>query len=279
MQRTPRKVIANKLKRQFTPKRPHQEISPTELSAESTPRPSAKKRNQSTATMTTMSDDMKKAFEGLTAQLTAMQAQLTNIQSAVTTVTKDTAELQDEVEMMRKQMLSKTVIIYGMPDSASETVQQTECKVETLTVKIGISDLDYDNIRRMGRFKEGKQRPIELSFLRTKDKIELLRAKNQLRNMDEYKNLFINNAKTRKEMDIQKKLMEYAKTCKLTNPLVKYRFRNNVMELTKDGKSTYYTVNKEGTIEEKGTIGAVVITSPSGSQGVKGGLPGSQFFR
>ena len=136
-----------------------------------------------------------------------------------------------------------------MPDTAKESFQETEEKVEIMAAKLGISDLDYDKIRRISRFS-GTCRPIELSFLRTKDKIELLRAKVKLRNMDEYKKLFISNARTPKEIKVQKKLMEFAKLRKAEKPQALYRFRNQILELKIDEVSTLYRVNKEGDVEE-----------------------------
>ena len=132
---------------------------------------------------------------------------------------------------------------------------------------MGIDDLEYDNIRRMGRFK-GKNRPIELSFFRTRDKIEFLRAKRKLRELDGYKKVFINNARTRKEIEIQKKLTEFGKAKKAVNPTgTRFSIRNQTLELSVDGTVTLHRVIN-GTVVQQGNTMDISSQNGQGSQGL-----------
>ena len=72
-------------------------------------------------------------------------------------------ELEKRTESLHKRILRKTVVIHGIADSQEEKMEQTEQKVRDLANGLGVVHLDVDIAIRMGKFQEGKTRPVELS--------------------------------------------------------------------------------------------------------------------
>ena len=188
------------------------------------------------------------ALDNHSAQISALQASVTNIERAVLSVKNDVDALKEEQEFTRKQMLSKALIVYGIEESEYVTASDTETKVTNMTNRLGLANLDYNNISRHGRPKTGVIRPIELTLLRLRDKIALLKAKNQMRSIYDYKRVYINNARTQKEMKIRKLLKAHGRVLLTQAAYGKFRIRNNVLQFTVENYSNYFKVTKEGIV-------------------------------
>ena len=159
--------------------------------------------------------------------------------------------LTDQVEELRKQLLRKTVIIFGLQETAQESLQDLEGKVKAMAQKMGMAELDIDYVRRFGRPVPGKTRPIELTLLRTRDAFRILQAKSQLRNEPTMKNVFIDPARTPQEIQIYRKLQKFARDHKkFIDRNAKFRIRNGILQLeSRDGGGCYY-VTKDGKVQK-----------------------------
>ena len=175
-----------------------------------------------------------------------LDEKLKPITDIMTNVRTQVDEIYTELEGIRKQLLNKTLIVFGIPEIANEKFDDTEAAIQDLAKVMGISDLDIDNARRIGRPIGGKNRPIEVALVRQKDKYAILTAKSQLRNDPNMKNVYINPARTKLESRNFKKLTEFAKGHKATNTSTKFRIRNGRLELTDDNGSQQYGIDKTG---------------------------------
>ena len=202
--------------------------------------------------------------EKLNEKLNPIIGNLDSIKQMVTTVQTDLIIVNDEMEMMRKRLLSRTLMIFGLEEAPKENYHTTEGKVDELAQKLGITDLDFENLRRVGRPVPGKNRPIEITLVRVRDKIKMLTAKTQLKNDPAMKKVYINPARTLKESQIHKKLQAFAKSHKGDDG--KYRIRNQILQIDSQTAKGYYYVTKEGNVERQTRDDDMVGSQGSGSQ-------------
>ena len=144
----------------------------------------------------------------------AIMAEMDKLVQTTQNVQKEMKAIETEQELVKKQMLTKTLVISGIEDQVHETYEQTEEKVKDLAKKIGLNDLEIDFARRMGRPKEGKHRSIELTLMRRKDKIRLLKAKIKLREVPGAERIYISEAKTQRGIKTYNKLKKFAEDVK-----------------------------------------------------------------
>ena len=88
-------------------------------------------------------------------------------------IKKQVQEHDKALEMTYKELIAATIRIRNLEEAANEDPLETITKVENLFGKLGLQNLDYSDLRRIGR-KEGKPRPIIVKFLRRKDKVAVL---------------------------------------------------------------------------------------------------------
>ena len=112
---------------------------------------------------------------------------------------------------MKRQMLSKTLIIQGIVEKPNETFKDSHEELEKLAVLLEIPRLDYDQARRRGMHMAGRTRSIELTLLRHRDKMEILATKSKLKVRAATKNIYINAALTNMESRNRQKLVAFAK--------------------------------------------------------------------
>jgi len=219
-----------------------------------------------------ISKEMQTEFDKINNSINTLSNNLAGFMSVMT---REISDVKQEMELLRKQMLVKTVIITGMPEKTQETFTDTEDMVRTLAAKLGMQNFDFDNVRRMGRPRPNITRPIELTLLRLRDKIELLRLKPMLQKIPEYNRLYINNARTNNEMRIRKQLLDHAKMLKLQQPAAKFRIRNDQLEFTDGGLTNVFKIGPDGKIVEGNSPAenhAMDVTTAGASQPGGAGL-------
>ena len=178
-----------------------------------------------------------------------MDEKLTNLGKSLGNMKTDIAAVQTSVEILNKQLLMKSVVIYGIRESPNEDMQATEQKVQELAKQIGLPNLDVDMIRRMGLPMKGRDRPIELTLLRQKDKLAIMNARYKLKDYDSTKNIYINAARTDLEHKNYHKLLAFARGHKAQDQDTKFRIvRDRVLEITSKSTNGQYVVNLEGTV-------------------------------
>ena len=157
----------------------------------------------------------------------------------------EVTEVKKRIETLHKRILRKTVVIHGLADSQEDNSVKTEQKVRELANILGVTHLDVDFAIRMGKYQEGKIRPVELTLVRQKQIMELLKLKSKLKGNEATKLVYIDEAYTPDERVKRSKLLAYAKLHKAT----RFRFvGREVMEMHSGGKSGKIHVNEDGKV-------------------------------
>lgn len=124
-------------------------------------------------------------------KLTEMDEKLERVTEELRTVKTENIELKDKItkqeqrmESLEKQIRRKNLIIKGIIDEEKEEESITKEKIEIILNKMGIK-IDVENeteeIRRIGKFNEGRARPVIIKLMRYNKKIEILKNSNKLK--------------------------------------------------------------------------------------------------
>ena len=179
-----------------------------------------------------------------------MSPSVIKIEKAVSGMLPAIKNLQIDVERLKKQVITKSLMITGMKEKPNESFKDTDKKIEELSKLLGLPTIDYDVARRVGKPITGKHRPIELVLVRQRDKMLILSAKAKLRGNADSKNIYINPTRTQAEQEKYKKLLEFAKQQKSQDPSTKSRFvRGGTLELSGGPAAGQYYVDANDKIE------------------------------
>ena len=164
-------------------------------------------------------------------------------------LTEMVKEVKIRTETVEKKILRKTVIIHGISDRREETMEETEQRVRELANNMGVVHLDVDIAKRLGKFQDGKTRPVELTLVREKQLVLLMKSKSKLKGSEATERIYIDEACTPEELSKRSKLLKYAKSLKSKDSTSRFHFiRKSVLEIHSRGKSGKFHVNDEGNI-------------------------------
>lgn len=97
---------------------------------------------------------------------------------------KRTNDNSTACEMLLRTHKEKNVIVLGIDEKVKNATEKEVMHktVEELCEKMGIKPvIDYDFARRLGKFQDGKARPVLIRFVRIRDKIAFLSSRNKLK--------------------------------------------------------------------------------------------------
>lgn len=97
---------------------------------------------------------------------------------------KQIAEQNKKIGEMEREIRRKNIIIKGVEDQENEKIEETNDKVKAIfeTMEVNINtNMDIDEIRRIGRYKTGATRPILVKFISGKKKTEILKGAKMLK--------------------------------------------------------------------------------------------------
>ena len=254
-------------KRTSTPrsgqKRSSKVVSPGEKTASQSPTASpetktAKRMSESNGNLQSQQSlppDLEALFQKinskLTTELAPIKESLNKIEETNGKIKTEIVQVKNELERMKRQILSKTLIIQGIKEKPHETFKDIHEELENLAGLLGISKLDYDNARGMGRPMAGRTRSIELTLLRQRDKMEILGAKKKLKDSEATKNVYINSALTSMELRHHKKLVAFARKEKELDSNTNFRVgRNQILYIQSGAAKGQYYVDAEGIIRD-----------------------------
>ena len=138
------------------------ETPPSELPTVSPVGPTPKKLMMATGNkskaQTLDLEAMKNLLAPIKQQLTELaegQATLTKsvpkIEKSVTGMLQDIQKLKFDVERLKKQLLAKSLIIYGIQEKPNESYKDIDKEIERLSTLLGLRRIDYDIARRVGK--------------------------------------------------------------------------------------------------------------------------------
>ena len=209
-------------KRGRTPNTPPEDRSSQSSTPSPKEQPSKKKPTMEKSSIGSSEADM--IIHAISAKLDPMQKGIERIEKCSTDLGRQVREVKTDLHRIEKQLLAKTVFIYGIEDQPDETIEQTKIKVQKLVTKMGIQRVDIDMVQRMGKHKEGLNRCIKLSFVRQLEKINLMNEKRKLREFKDCQKIFINGARTQTESKKFYKLRDHAREKQREDTTTKVRF-------------------------------------------------------
>ena len=196
--------------------------------------------------------DLMMAISDIASQNKVNYAKLDSISERVdqlSGLTEMVKEVKIRTETVEKKILRKTVIIHGISDRREETMEETEQRVRELANNMGVVHLDVDIAKRLGKFQDGKTRPVELTLVREKQLVLLMKSKSKLKGSEATERIYIDEACTPEELSKRSKLLKYAKSLKSKDSTSRFHFiRKSVLEIHSRGKSGKFHVNDEGNI-------------------------------
>jgi len=156
-----------------------------------------------------------------------------------------------DLERVKKELIAANVIIVGAAETENETYKELAQTVEKVLGALKIGDVDYSQIRRLGRPAAGKTRSIQVKLVRQKDKISILQAKKNLKADKDLAQVYINAELTQLEKARETLLRETASDWKKTNKEIKYFIRGGRLTIVRaDGSKTFHEVNADGIVEQ-----------------------------
>jgi len=160
-------------------------------------------------------------------------------------------KVDEELERLRKEQIAANVIIVGVPEKKQEKYQDLEQAVEKVLSALDLGNIDFSQIRRLGKADGTKNRSIQVKFVRQKDRVRVLLAKKKLREVQELKDIYINAELTQLDMVREQKLRETARDWKKTNPglNLKYYIKKGRLVVIRNRKVEEYRVNEDGDVE------------------------------
>jgi len=111
-------------------------------------------------------------------------------------------------EMEERHKRRKFLVISGLPEPCVGSVEQRRLEdqqaIESLAEAIGVEDVNFENISRIGAINSHKPRLLRLKCSSIRAKISLLRASKNLKRLSKYRMVFINPDLTRHERERDK---------------------------------------------------------------------------
>lgn len=148
--------------------------------------------------------------------------------SLVITQLQSTANQMKRIEL---QLRSKNVIIQGIAEHSGEDLTKQTELMDELCTKMGIPSVLIDDIFRIGKKVEGKQRPLLVKLVKSTDKRLLMMNAKKLK-----EKIYLNDDLTKEERDVEKILRNHFKVLKSSDASLRKSIRNGNMRIWKDGK-------------------------------------------
>lgn len=126
------------------------------------------------------------------------------LRTRVDRVCKAIEEQQRAIEERERYERSKNVIIRGLSECSEVTSEKVEEVQQLFMAKMGLTDVNIVDVRRLGRYQVGrrKPRPVLVCLASRADKIAVMQSKNKLAGTE----IFINNDLTKQQVEREREL-------------------------------------------------------------------------
>ena len=174
--------------------------------------------------------EMKLQTDKIAITVTQILSRLEDLEASNKQLQKKNQELEREVEKLKtesrdriiavayevyqRSRRKKNIIIAGAPESSDGSVDERKQKDEALCKQLFddlSTNVDFVETTRIGRPGNDRPRLLRVRFWKVEEKIKVLRSCKELRNLQEYKNVFINPDRTPLEQKIDKGLRDELK--------------------------------------------------------------------
>uniref|UniRef100_L7LUT5 Putative tick transposon n=1 Tax=Rhipicephalus pulchellus TaxID=72859 RepID=L7LUT5_RHIPC len=181
--------------------------------------------------------------ETQTGSLEKWQHELGDVVEAVGGITKEAAVLRSRLDDAEDRSRRNNLLFYGVTDIATESAVQSEQKIIDIlnnTLTLSVPSDNISRAHRIGRFFQGKSRPIIVNFTAYKTKEEILSKRAGLKES----NISVSEDFCPATRHARKALIEYGRNLNLP-----YKLRYK--KLLIDGKCYGYDTNEQKVYEIK----------------------------
>lgn len=155
--------------------------------------------------------------------------------------------VEQVIDKLQSANRAKNIIIHGIEEKKIETTAELLDKAAELWKSLSITDVIVDDIFRIGKYQDGKSRPLIVKLVRTLDKKKIQQKAREI--SLHKKKIFINDDLTKQQQIERKLLREYLQASKQADNSITGSIRGNSLHLKKAGKVfKKLLVNSDGTI-------------------------------
>ena len=147
-------------------------------------------------------DPLKDSLMALTNKLETLEDKFNELKKEHEKISQFGSERMEDVyeEVHRRIMRRKYLIVSGIPEQATGTVEEREeadeAAIEALGRAIGVPEIDPDDVRRIGKINQGRPRLLRFKCSSITTRNSLLRSSKNLKRHQEYVNTYINPDQT-----------------------------------------------------------------------------------
>lgn len=155
-------------------------------------------------------------FEVISEKLVTMDGKLEQIMKENEGIKHENAKLKNHVMAqdrkivwLEREIRRKNIVIRGVEDKDKEKGEETMCEMITVIQKLGvqINKEEIDEVKRIGSYKEDRQRPILAKLTSGNKKWEILNNTTKLKGT----NIWIDEDYTKETMEERKRLIPIMK--------------------------------------------------------------------
>ncbi|KAK4884836.1 hypothetical protein RN001_001107 [Aquatica leii] len=117
---------------------------------------------------------------------------------------------EKRISMLEREVRKKNIVIKGIKDNEQENEKETQEKVNAVIQKTGINfniTEELDEARRIGKYNEGKTRPIMIKLMKESTKMNILKNAKTLRGTD----IWIDEDYPKEVQEERRRLIPYMK--------------------------------------------------------------------
>lgn len=156
-------------------------------------------------------------FAGLSGQMKLMDNKLEHIMSDNAGLREENQRLKAQlsqqgklIESLDREMRRKNLIIKGVRDKDEENREGAKEETEKILQKIGVNinmATEIDEIKRLGKYREGRQRPILIRLTTGNGKMRILQKSKELKGT----NVWIEEDYTKETQEERRRLIPHLK--------------------------------------------------------------------
>lgn len=183
--------------------------------------------------------------------------------------TDNVRNIQQQVERIERDSRRKNLVLFNLAesnkDSSHDRYKEDEELCLALIRELGMHDLIFENLIRLGRKIDGKVRPVLVKFKEENEVKRILQAKSQLRNITTFKKVYVDRDLSFTEREINKKLRNELYTKRNSDENAKYIIsRGRVVEIVEecqegDRRGNSRGAQREGSHFRGGQIGSGAV--------------------
>lgn len=134
-----------------------------------------------------------------------------------------------DIESLDRELRRKNLVIKGVNDKEDEKREETKEETEKILQKIGVNidmKTEIDEIKRLGRYKEGRQRPILMKLTTGNSKMRVLQKTKELKGT----NVWIEEDYTKETQEERRRLIPHLKEARRQGLKAQLRYDKLLIE-------------------------------------------------